>query len=120
MTELKLHDNITPEKLIKVGFKRQSEDRLVFRMREMLYKDAIYLSLKINLSSEAEYPIEWYVVDSNTGLSYNTFYFTPNTCEDLVREATHKAFLEIVGELEKREILCMEKNRCIELYQQKT
>ena len=54
MTEIKLHDNITPEKLIKAGFKRQSEDKLVFRMREMLYKDVIYLSLKINLSSEAE------------------------------------------------------------------
>ena len=109
MIKLLLHKNITPEKLIKAGFKRQSEDKLVFRMREMLYKDAIYLSLKINLSSEAEYPIEWYVVDSNTGLSYNTFYFTPNTCQDLVREATHKAFCEIVGELELREILYMEK-----------
>lgn len=105
LIKLCLHNSVTPEKLIKAGFKQQSEDKLAFRMREKLYKNSIYLSLKINLSSEAEKPLEWYVIDNNTGLSYNTFYFSPNNCKDLVREAVYKSFNEIVDELDKREIL---------------
>lgn len=108
MTELKLHNGVTPEKLIKAGFRRQSENKDAYRMREQLYKDSIYFSLKIDLSSESDEQIEWYVVDGNTGLSYNAFYFTPNSCKDLVRDTVHKAFYEVIGELDKREILYME------------
>lgn len=108
MTELKLHSSVTPEKLIKAGFRCQSENRKIYRMREKLYKDSIYLSVKIDLSSESDEHIEWYVIDGNTGLSYNTFYFTPNTCKDLVRDTVHKAFCEVINELDKREVLYME------------
>lgn len=110
VTNLKLHENIVPEKLIKAGFKRQSENKMVFRMREKLYKDAIHLSLKINLSRDTKTPLEWHIIDANTGLSYNAFYFTPNTCKDLVRETTHITFDEIINGLNKREILYEETN----------
>lgn len=108
MTELRLHSNVTPEKLIKAGFRRQSENKDTYRMREKLYKDSIYLSIKIDLSNESDEQIEWYVIDGNTGLSYNTFYFTANTCKNLVRDSVHKVFCEVIGELDKREILYME------------
>lgn len=110
MIELKLYDNVTSEMLIKAGFKRQSENKMVFRMRLNLYKDIIYLSLKINLSGEAESPIEWYVIDANTGLSYNAFYFTPNKCKDFIRERVKKTFDDFVSELDKRHILYMEED----------
>lgn len=108
MIELKLYDNITSEMLIKAGFKRQSENKMVFRMRLNLYKDIIYLSLKINLSRDTKTPLEWQIIDANTGLSYNAFYFTPNTCRDLVRERVEKAFNEFTSELDKRGILYCE------------
>lgn len=108
MTELKLHNDVTPEKLIKAGFRQQSENKLLFRMRDRLYKDTISLSIKIDLSKEADEQIEWYVIDNNTGLSYNTFYFTSNTCKDLVRDSVYKTLREVINELDKREVLYME------------
>lgn len=108
MIVLKLHNNVTPEKLIKAGFRQQSENKSIFRMRERLYKDTISLSIKIDLSKEPDEQIEWYVIDNNTGMSYNTFYFTPNTCKDLVRDTVYKAFREVLNELDKREVLYME------------
>ena len=105
MTELKLHNDVTPEKLIRAGFRQQSENKLLFRMRERLYKDTISLSIKIDLSKESDEQIEWYVIDNNTGMSYNTFYFAPNSCKDLVREEVRRVFQEVISELEKREIL---------------
>lgn len=107
MTELNLHSGVTPEKLIKAGFRRQSENKDVYRMREKLYKDSIYLSVKIDLSREQDEQIEWHIIDGNTGLSYNTFYFTPNTCKDLVRDTVHKVFCEVINEPDKREVLYM-------------
>lgn len=108
MIVLKLHNDMTPEKLIKAGFRQQSENKLLFRMRERLFKDTISLSIKIDLSKEADEQIEWYVIDNNTGLSYNTFYFTPNTCKDLVRDSVYKTLCEVINELDKREVLYME------------
>lgn len=108
MIVLKLHNDMTPEKLIKAGFRQQSENKLLFRMRERLFKDTISLSIKIDLSKEADEQIEWYVIDNNTGLSYNTFYFTPNTCKDLVRDSVYKTLREVINELDKREVLYME------------
>lgn len=108
MIELKLYDNVTSEMLIKAGFKRQSENKMVFRMRLNLYKDTIYLSLKINPSSEDDSTIEWCVVDANTGLAYNPFYFTVNTCKDWVCEKVERTFDEFVEELDKRQILYRE------------
>lgn len=108
MTELKLHNNVTPEMLIKAGFRQQSENRSIFRMRERLYKDTISLWIRIDLSNEPDEQIEWYVIDNNTGMSYNTFYFTPNSCKDLVRDSVYKAFREVISALDKREVLYME------------
>lgn len=108
MIVLKLHNDVTPEKLIKAGFRQQSENKLLFRMRDRLYKDTISLSIKIDLSKEPDEQIEWYVIDNNTGLSYNTFYFTPNTCKDLVRDSVYKTLCEVINELDKREVLYME------------
>lgn len=108
MIVLKLHNDMTPEKLIKAGFRQQSENKLLFRMRERLFKDTISLSIKIDLSKEADEQIEWYVIDNNTGLSYSTFYFTPNTCKDLVRDSVYKILREVINELDKREVLYME------------
>lgn len=108
MIVLKLHNDVTPEKLIKAGFRQQSENKLLFRMRDRLYKDTISLSIKIDLSKEPDEQIEWYVIDNNTGLSYNTFYFTPNTCKDLVRDSVYKTLREVINELDKREVLYME------------
>lgn len=105
MIVLKLHNDVTPEKLIKAGFKQQSENKLIFRMRDRLYKDTISLSIKIDLSKELDEQIEWYVIDNNTGMSYSTFYFTPNSCKDLDREEVRRVFQEVISELEKREIL---------------
>lgn len=81
MTKLKLHNKITPEKLIKAGFRQQLENTSVFRFRERLYKSIIYIyiSIRIDLSKESKEQIEWNIIDNNTGLGYNTFYFTPNT-----------------------------------------
>lgn len=108
MIVLKLHNDMTPEKLIRAGFRQQSENKLFFRMSERLFKDTISLSIKIDLSMEADEQIEWYVIDNNTGLSYNTFYFTPNTCKDLVRDSVYKTLREVINELDKREVLYME------------
>lgn len=107
MTELKLHNNMTPEKLVKAGF-RQQDNKSVFRMREKLYKNIISLSIKIDLSKNADEQVEWYVIDNNTGLSYHTFYFTPNSCKDLVRDMVYKTFCEVIYELDKREVLYMD------------
>ena len=108
MIMLKLHNDVTPEKLIKAGFRQQSENKLLFRMRDRLYKDTISLSIKIDLSKEPDEQIEWYVIDNNTGMSYSTFYFTPNTCKDLVRDTVYKTLREVINELDKREVLYME------------
>ena len=108
MIILKLHNDVTPEKLIKAGFRQQSENKLLFRMRDRLYKDTISLSIKIDLSKEPDEQIEWYVIDNNTGMSYSTFYFTPNTCKDLVRDTVYKTLHEVINELDKREVLYME------------
>ena len=108
MRILKLHNDVTPEKLIKAGFRQQSENKLLFRMRDRLYKDTISLSIKIDLSKEPDEQIEWYVIDNNTGMSYSTFYFTPNTCKDLVRDTVYKTLREVINELDKREVLYME------------
>ncbi|CAM4223345.1 hypothetical protein [Enterocloster bolteae] len=108
MIILKLHNDVTPEKLIKAGFRQQSENKLLFRMRDRLYKDTISLSIKIDLSKEPDEQIEWYVIDNNTGMSYSTFYFTPNTCKDLVRDTVYKTLREVINELDKREVLYME------------
>lgn len=108
MTELKLHNDVTPEKLIKAGFRQQSENKLLFRMRDRLYKDTISLSIKIDLSKEPDEQIEWYVIDNNTGMSYSTFYFTPNSCKDLVRDMVYRTFRGVLSELDKREILYVE------------
>ena len=108
MIILKLHNDVTPEKLIKAGFKQQSENKSLFRKRERLYKDTISLSIRIDLSKEPDEQIEWYVIDNNTGMSYNTFYFTPNTCKDLVRDMVYKTFCEVINELDKREVLYVE------------
>ena len=105
MIVLKLHNDMTPEKLIKAGFRQQSENKLLFRMRDRLYKDTISLSIKIDLSKEPDEQIEWYVIDNNTGMSYSTFYFTPNSCKDLVRDMVYRTFREVLSELDKREIL---------------
>ena len=105
---LKLHNDVTPEKLIKAGFRQQSENKLLFRMRDRHYKDTISLSIKIDLSKEPDEQIEWYVIDNNTGMSYSTFYFTPNTCKDLVRDTVYKTLREVINELDKREVLYME------------
>jgi hypothetical protein len=108
MIVLKLHNDVTPEKLIKAGFRQQSENKLLFRMRDRLYKDTISLSIKIDLSKEPDEQIEWYVIDNNTGMSYSTFYFTPNSCKDLVRDMVYRTFREVLSELDKREILYVE------------
>ena len=108
MIVLKLHNDMTPEKLIKAGFRQQSENKLLFRMRDRLYKDTISLSIKIDLSKEPDEQIEWYVIDNNTGMSYSTFYFTPNSCKDLVRDMVYRTFREVLSELDKREILYVE------------
>lgn len=108
MIILKLHNDVTPEKLIKAGFRQQSENKLLFRMRDRLYKDTISLSIKIDLSKEPDEQIEWYVIDNNTGMSYSTFYFTPNSCKELVRDTVYRTFREVLNELDKREVLYME------------
>lgn len=107
MTKLHLHNGLTPQNLIKAGFGRQSEAKPIFRFRENLYKNIIFLSIKIDLTDD-ENQIEWYVIDGNTGLTYNTFYFTPNSCKDLVRENVHKVFNNVINELDKRGILYQE------------
>lgn len=108
MIILKLHNDVTPDKLIKAGFRQQSENKLLFRMRDRLYKDTISLSIKIDLSKEPDEQIEWYVIDNNTGMSYSTFYFTPNSCKDLVRDTVYRTLREVINELDKREVLYME------------
>lgn len=109
MINLILHKNVTIDKLIKAGFKPQSENKKLFRFREKLYKNVISLSIKIDLSEENdENKIEWYVLDNNTGGDYNSFYFTLNTCRDLVREQVIKSFKKVINNLDKKEVLFME------------
>lgn len=111
MINLKLYKNITPDKLINAGFKPQSEDKMIFRFREKLYKNIISLSIKIDLSKEDnEEKIEWYVLDNNTGGDYNAFYFTVNTCRDLVRERVLESFKKVIINLDENEVLFMEEN----------
>lgn len=111
MIDLILHKNVTPDKLIKSGFKQQSENKMVFRFREKLYKNIISLSIKIDLSKEeTEEKIEWYVLDNNTGGDYNAFYFPVNTCRDLVREKVIESFLKVIMNLDKNEVLFMEES----------
>lgn len=105
--ELKLYKNVTPDMLIKVGFKQSYSSKDIFRFRERLYKDSITLTIKIDLADD-EFPVEWNVLDANTGITYTTFYYTPNTCRDLVREEVVKNFNEIVDDLDGRKILYME------------
>lgn len=105
--ELRLHKNVTPDVLIKAGFKPSYSLKNIFRFRERLYKDSITLTIKIDLADD-EFPIEWDVLDANTGITYTTFYYTPNTCRDLVREEVIRNFNEVVTELDNRKILYME------------
>lgn len=103
---LNLNEDITSEKLIKAGFKNRSNDKRFYILREYLYKDTIALSITIDLNEEDnDEKVKWHVIDSNTGTTYNTFYFTPNTCKDLVREEVIRSFNEVIGELSKRKIL---------------
>ena len=102
---LDLDKDVTPEKLVKAGFRNRSDNKRFYTLREYLYKDTISLSIIIDLAKDKDEQLEWYVIDSNTGTTYNTFYFTPNTCRDLVREEIHRSFDEIIRELSKRKIL---------------
>lgn len=110
MINLHLYKNVTPEQLVKAGFKQQSEEKNIYRFRENLYNNLIFLSIRIALRADPEEQLEWHVIDGSTGLSYNTFYFTPNVCKDLVRENVHKAFYEAINELDQRGILYLEEN----------
>lgn len=110
MIDLKLHKNVTPDKLFKAGFKPQSENNMVFRFREKLYKNIISLSIKIDFSKDDEERIEWYVLDNNTGGDYNSFYFPVNTCRDLVRERVLESFKKVIINLDENEVLFMEEN----------
>ena len=83
----------------------RSDNKRFYTLREYLYKDTISLSITIDFAKDEDEQLEWYVIDSNTGTTYNTFYFTPNTCRDLVREEVIRSFNEIIGELSKRKIL---------------
>lgn len=105
--ELKLHKNVTPDMLVKAGFKRSYSLENIFRFRERLYKDSITLTIKIDLEDD-EFPIEWDVLDDNTGCTYTTFYFTPNSCKDLVRDEVIRNFNEIIADLDNRKILYAE------------
>ena len=51
------------------------------------------------------------MIDNNTGMSYSTFYFTPNSCKDLVRDTVYRTFREVLNELDKREVLYMDGER---------
>ena len=102
---LNLDKDVTPEKLVKAGFRSRSDNKRFYTLREYLYKDTISLSVTIDFAKDEDEQLEWYVIDSNTGTTYNTFYFTPNTCRDLVREEVIRSFNEIIGELSKRKIL---------------
>lgn len=102
---LNLDKDVTPEKLVKAGFRSRSDNKRFYTLREHLYKDTISLSITIDFAKDEDEQLEWYVIDSNTGTTYNTFYFTPNTCRDLVREEVIRSFNEIIGELSKRKIL---------------
>lgn len=102
---LNLDKDVTPEKLVKAGFRSRSDNKRFYTLREYLYKDTISLSISIDFAKDEDEQLEWYVIDSNTGTTYNTFYFTPNTCRDLVREEVIRSFNEIIGELSKRKIL---------------
>ena len=105
--KLKLYNNVTPDSLIRAGFKGSYSSKNIFRLREKLYKDCITLTMKIDLADE-ENQVEWDVIDANTGITYNTFYYTPNTCKDLVREEAIRNFKEIIADLDNRKILYME------------
>ena len=105
--KLKLHENVTPDMLVKAGFKRSYSLENIFRFREKLYKDSITLTIKIDLEDD-EFPIEWNVLDAYTGITYSTFYYTPNTCRDLVREEVIRNFNEIIADLDNRKILYVE------------
>ena len=102
---LNLDTDVTPEKLVTAGFRSRSDTKRFYTLREYLYKDTISLSITIDFAKDEDEQLEWYVIDSNTGTTYNTFYFTPNTCRDLVREEVIRSFNEIIGELSKRKIL---------------
>ena len=102
---LNLDKDVTPEKLVKAGFRSRSDNKRFYTLREYLYKDTISLSITIDFAKDEDEQLEWYVIDSNTGTTYNTFYFTPNTCRDLVREEVIRSFNEIIGEdVYKRQI----------------
>lgn len=102
---LNLEKDVTTEKLIKAGFKSRSDNKRFYTLREYLYKDTISLTITIDFAKDEDEQLEWYVIDSNTGSTYNTFYFTPNTCRDLVREEVIRSFNEVIEELIKRKIL---------------
>lgn len=104
MTKLILHNNVTPEKLIKAGFKKYSYD--MYRFCEKLYDNLIYMTIRIDLETDDEDDkLKWDIIDSNTGSTYNIFFFNPNNCTNLVREEVVKNFEELIQEFEKREIL---------------
>ena len=105
--KLRLYDNVTPDLLIRAGFKGSYSSKNIFRLREKLYKDCITLTMKVDLTDE-ENQAEWDVIDSNTGITYNTFYYTPNSCKDLVREEAIRNFNEIISDLDNRKILYVE------------
>lgn len=105
--KLRLYDNVTPDILIRAGFKGSYSSKNIFRLRERLYKDCITLTINVDLADE-ENQVEWDVIDANTGITYNTFYYTPNSCKDLVREETIKNFNEIIDDLDGRKILYVE------------
>lgn len=103
--KLDLDKNVTPEKLIKAGFKNKLDNKEYFTFREYLYGNLISLLIIIDFRKDEHEQLEWYVLDGNTQMTYNAFYFTHNTCKDLVREECHKNFNEVIGELVKRRIL---------------
>ena len=102
---LNLDKDITPEKLVKAGFRSRSDNKRFYTLREYLYKDTILFRLPLIFAKDEDEQLEWYVIDSNTGTTYNTFYFTPNTCRDLVREEVIRSFNEVIRELSNRRIL---------------
>lgn len=101
--ELYLHKRATPEKLVQAGFFKQFGTK--YELRKNLYRNLIYVSITVDLNADPHDLIEWEVIDKNTQSTYNTFYFNPNCCRNLVRENVIKNFEILINDLIKREVL---------------
>lgn len=98
--KLELQKNISKQKLLKVGFKKYTNDRYV--INKVVYNSLIYLRIEIDIENEE---IIWDVIDKNTQSTYCPFWNNINGENDLVATEVIENFENYIKELQNTGIL---------------